>query len=436
MTESLISSPGGMASGVMQVPGDKSISHRALLLGAIAAGVTDVTGFLDGEDCRATMAALRQMGVSIAQLDAATLRVTGVGLHGLHAPSAALDMGNSGTAMRLFTGLLCGLEIDARLVGDESLMQRPMERVARPLRQMGARLATHEGKPPIEIRAAGGLEGIDYLLPVASAQVKSAILLAGLYAHGSTQVTEPAVTRDHTERMLRMFGQSVRSEGARISLAPAGQLVGTAVAVPGDLSSAAFFLLAGSLSTGGQLCIENVGLNPTRAGILSIFKLMGADIQIRDLRGGDGEPVGTLVIKPSRLHGIAVPADLVPLAIDELPLVFIAAALADGTTIISGAEELRHKESDRIAAMVAGLTALGADIEERPDGAKITGGTLHAGEIESVGDHRIAMAFAIAGASATGPVTIHDADNVATSFPGFAALAQSVGLDIRTSSDA
>lgn len=427
---SLLVQPSGEVTGHLRVPGDKSISHRALMFGALADGVTHVTGFLSGEDCLATMGALGAMGVAIARTGETSLTIQGRGLHGLMAPATALDMGNSGTAMRLFAGLLAGQSFDATLVGDASLTQRPMERIAAPLRSMGAGIATTDGSPPLRITGGHELRGIDYAMPVASAQVKSAVLLAGLYADGPTTVVEPAVTRDHTERMLAMFGQPVTRDGPRVSLEPAGRLVATDVNVPADLSSAAFFLLAGTLAAAGELVLENVGLNPTRTGILEILGLMGADLEIRANDSGHGEPTGTLVIRPAALRGIRVPAELVPLAIDEFPLVFVAAASASGETIISGAEELRHKESDRIGVMVAGLRALGVDVEERADGAVIQGGSLAAGEVDSAGDHRVAMAFAVGASVADGPVRILDAANVATSFPGFASSARAVGLDI------
>jgi len=300
---------------------------------------------------------------------------------------------------------------------------------------MGAAIATTDGKPPLTITGGQGLTGIDYAMPVASAQVKSALLLAGLYADGPTSVVEPAVTRDHTERMLTMFGQRVTRDGQRITLVPAGRLVATDVDVPADLSSAAFFVLAATLAPAGELVLENVGLNPTRTGILEILGLMGADLDIRAQERRDGEPVGTITVRPARLRGIRVPPELVPLAIDEFPLVFVAAALAAGETVISGAEELRHKESDRIGVMAAGLRALGAVLEERPDGAVIQGGSLAAGEIDSAGDHRVAMAFAVGASAADGPVRILDTANVATSFPGFVASARAVGLDISEHAD-
>jgi len=416
------------------------------MLGALADGLTDVHGFLPGEDCLATMAALREMGVKIVQSDPTTLNIEGVGMHGLTAPSSPLDMGNSGTAMRLFAGLLSGQAFDSELIGDASLMQRPMERVAAPLRMMGAEIATDDGRPPLKISGGRSLNGIEYAMPVASAQVKSALLLAGLYAGEQTVVIEPEITRDHTERMLAQFGYLTGREGGRVSLMPGGQLTATRIDVPGDLSSAAFFLLAGSIARRGELILENVGLNPTRTGILGILRRMGADLMVGGAEAAGsvsdgqangqikgrtkGETSGTIIVRPARLQGIDVPTELVPLAIDEFPLVFIAAALADGKTVISGAEELRHKECDRIAVMVAGLKSLGVDIEERPDGAIIQGGNLSGGEIDSAGDHRVAMAFAVAGIAAQAPIRILDTANVATSFPGFVDLARTVGMSI------
>ncbi len=433
--QSLRVEPTARVDGRIRVPGDKSISHRVLMCGAIAEGTTRARGFLPGADCLATMAALRAMGVDIAQPDATTVYITGVGLHGLAAPSAPLDMGNSGTAMRLFAGLLSGQAFDSELVGDASLMQRPMERVATPLRAMGAEISTQAGRPPMRIRGGRTLTGIDYAMPMASAQVKSALLLAGLYANGPVYITEPAVTRDHTERMLAQFGCPTCRRDGRVGLVPGDRLTATRIDVPGDLSSAAFFLLAGSIAGAGEIVLENVGLNPTRTGILEIFRRMGADIQVTPATDAGAEPVGTIVIRPARLRGIRVPPELVPLAIDEFPLVFVAAALADGQTVIAGAGELRHKESDRIGVMAAGLRALGIDVEEHEDGATINGGRLSGGEIDSAGDHRVAMAFAIAAAAATGPVRIHDTANVATSFPDFVAQARSIGLRLEAMND-
>jgi len=424
-----IASPGRAISGRIRVPGDKSISHRALMLGAVAEGQTLISGFLAGEDCLATMTALRGLGVIIDDRDSNRVLVQGVGLHGLRPANAPLDMGNSGTGMRLLAGLLAGQNFTTELTGDASLCQRPMERVAKPLRQMGARITTTNGCPPLRING-GSLEAIDFISPVASAQVKSAVLLAGLYADGNTQVKEPGITRDHTERMLQTFGAHV-SYGDQVSAVngPA-RLTGCKVAVPGDLSSAAFALGAGCLATGSGLTIEGVGINPTRTGILDILRLMGADVSITERSAMGAEPVATLVARSSQLQGVVIPAALIPLAIDELPLVFAMAACADGETVVTGAEELRHKESDRIAVMAAGLRNLGIRVDESPDGAVIHGGQIQGGEVDSAGDHRIAMAFCVAAMAAAGPVTILNTANVATSFPGFITLMQSIGMQV------
>ena len=437
--QTLLTHPVARVGGLIRVPGDKSISHRALMLGALAAGMTDIHGFLPGQDCLATMSALRMMGVGIEQQDATNVLVDGVGLTGLKTPAAPLDMGNSGTAMRLFAGMLAGQSFDSELIGDASLMQRPMERVATPLRMMGAEITTVAGRPPLNITGSRTLTGIEYAMPVASAQVKSALLLAGLYAKGVTTVIEPAVTRDHTENMLAQFGYPTRRSEGRVSLSPGGRLTATRIDVPGDLSSAAFFVLAGCIAGHGELVLENVGLNPTRIGIIDILKRMGAKLVIVDSVSAEnmhgpaaGERCGTIIVRPARLRGIEVPAELVPLAIDEFPLIFIAAALAQGRTVIRGAEELRHKESDRISVMANGLRALGVDIEERPDGAVIHGGSLLGGEVDSAGDHRVAMAFAVAGIAAQAPIRILDTANVATSFPAFAEVARATGMNLET----
>jgi len=427
-----IAGPAARVAGTVRVPGDKSISHRAIMLGALASGRTEVRGFLAGEDCLATLAAVEAMGVRVTRHDTTSLDLEGAGLHGLRDPGRPLDMGNSGTAMRLFAGLLAGQAFDTTLTGDESLTRRPMERVAEPLRRMGARIDTTAGRPPLRIHGARPLRGIDFAMPVASAQVKSAVLLAGLYADGATSVTEPAVTRDHTERMLVAFGQPVARAPGRATLQPAGALRGARVDVPGDLSSATFLCLAAAVAGQGELVVENVGLNPTRTGILEVFRLMGVDCRVEPVPVAEGtEPVGRLVVRPSRLRGAVIPPALVPLAIDEFPAIFVAAALAEGETVISGAEELRHKESDRIAVMAAGLRSLGIEAVETPDGARIRGGRLQGGRIDSRGDHRVAMAFAAGAVAAAGDITITDTANVATSFPGFTALAAGVGLAIR-----
>jgi prephenate dehydrogenase/3-phosphoshikimate 1-carboxyvinyltransferase len=404
------------------------------MLGGLAVGTTTVEGFLDSEDCLATLAALRAMGVTIERPSAHTVRVEGAGLHGLLGVDRPLDMGNAGTAMRLFMGLLAGQKFDSTLVGDSSLMKRPMERAAGPLRQMGALIETADGKPPVRIRGGRRLHGIDFAMPVASAQVKSAVLLAGLFADGVTRVTEPATTRDHTERMLRGFGVRVERQGATISL-PGGQnLRAGQVAVPADFSSAAFFMVAGSIAREGELVLERVGMNPTRNGLLEILRAMGADIRVELVDESGPEPVTNLKILPARLRGIAVPRHLVPIAIDEFPVFFIAAASADGVSVLHGAEELRVKESDRLAVMAAGLAALGVEHELLPDGMRIVGrpdgAAFRGGTIDSHGDHRIAMSFAVASLRAAAAITIDDVANVATSFPGFAALANAIGLSI------
>ncbi|MBL8202526.1 MAG: 3-phosphoshikimate 1-carboxyvinyltransferase [Chromatiales bacterium] len=427
--------PSTRVEGHIGVPGDKSVSHRALMLGAIAEGTSHVTGFLPGEDCLATMAAVRAMGIEVVQHDATTIDVAGQGLQGLRAAGRALDMGNSGTAMRLFMGLLAAQPFATELFGDASLSRRPMERVAEPLRRMGARVDTTNGTPPVRIAGGSKLRGISFDMPVASAQVKSAVLLAGLYAGGETSVSEPAVTRDHTERMLARLGYPVQRSGSTVTIAGGGRLVGGPIAVPGDLSSAAFMVLAGCLASAGELVVDRVGLNPTRTGILRILELMGADLRIEESPGGVGEPVGRLIVRPCRLRGIDVPPELVPLAIDEFPVIFVAAALAGGETVVRGASELRHKETDRIRVMADGLRTLGIEVEELPDGARIRGGRFRSGTVDSAGDHRVAMSFAVGASRAEGPVTILDTANVATSYPGFAAEARGIGLDVVVTGD-
>jgi len=426
--------PALRVAGTMSVPGDKSISHRALMLSGLADGISEVTGFLASEDCLATLHAMRALGVRIDQPSATHVIVQGSGLHGLKRASQALDMGNAGTAMRLFTGLLAAQEFPSTLIGDASLMKRPMERVAKPLREMGADVRTRDGTPPVEISGGRRLRGIEYTMPVASAQVKSAILLAGLYADGATTVTAPAPNRDHSERMLLNCGVRLTTAGLRTTLYPPQRLEQQRLNVPGDFSSAAFFIVAGLLGAANEgLLIRNVGMNPTRTGLLDILRGMGANIEIQDARASGAEPVADLRVRASALAGMEVPASLVPLAIDEIPVLFIAAACARGETLITGAEELRVKESDRIAAMSAGLGRLGVAHEVLPDGMRIEGRTglaFSGGEVDSHGDHRVAMSFSIASLRAAGPILIKDVANVATSFPGFVDLARSVGLDV------
>lgn len=423
--------PGGRLTGTLRVPGDKSISHRAVMLGALAEGTTHITGLLEGEDVLCTLDAFRAMGVLAEGPEAGRLTIQGVGLRGLRSPAQPLDMGNSGTAMRLMTGILAGQVFDSTLVGDASLSQRPMQRVADPLSRMGARIETNAGgHPPLKIKGSQALRGIDYPMPVASAQVKSAMLLAGLYATGETCVTEPAPTRDHTERMLRGFGYAVGVNGARRCVRGGARLIACDIDVPADISSATFFMVGATMTPGSDLTLEHVGINPTRVGVINILKLMGADISILNAREVGGEPVADLRVRHAGLKGITIPREQVPLAIDEFPALFIAAAVASGETVLTGAEELRVKESDRIAVMAQGLKALGVDSRETPDGIVIRGGTLRGGIVDSHGDHRIAMAFAIAALRADGPVTVRDCKNVDTSFPGFADLARRAGLGI------
>ncbi len=418
-------------SGRIRVPGDKSMSHRAIMLGSLATGVTRVTGFLEGEDALATLQAFRDMGVVIEGPNRGEVTIHGVGLHGLKPPPGPLYLGNSGTSMRLLAGLLAGQAFDVVMTGDDSLSKRPMKRVADPLALMGAVIETGEGgRPPLTVRGGHPLKGIDYVLPMASAQVKSALLLAGLYAEGETVVTEPAPTRDHTERMLAGFGYAVSRDGATARLRGGGGLSACDIDVPADISSAAFFMVAASIVPGSDLLLEHVGINPTRLGVVNILRLMGGDITLENQRQVGGEPVADIRVRHAPLKGVAIPEDQVPLAIDEFPVLFIAAASAQGTTLLTGAEELRVKESDRIQAMADGLVTLGVRAEPRADGIEITGGPLGGGMIESHHDHRIAMAFAVAGLMAEGEITIRDCQNVATSFPGFVNLARRVGFHL------
>ena len=400
------------------------------MLGAIADGETEVTGLLVGEDCLATLAALRDLGVSIERDGETTVRIRGRGIDGFEQPAQALDLGNSGTAMRLFAGLLAGAGLDVTLTGDASLSRRPMGRVIEPLQAMGAELESDDGTAPLRIRPAPALSGMTYQMRVASAQVKSALLLAGLNARGETHITELAITRDHTERMLRHMGATVRSDGKKIHLPGAQQLFGADVDVPGDLSSATFPLLAALLGDNVELRIEGVGVNPTRVGVIEILRDMGADIGVDNPRLSGEEPVADLIVRSSRLKGITIPADRVSLAIDEFPALFIAAAAADGISRFHGLEELRVKESDRVATMVQGLRALGVGATETDAGAEILGGPFSGGSVNSGGDHRVAMAFAVAAARAAEPVQIADVAAVATSFPGFAPTMRAIGLGI------
>jgi 3-phosphoshikimate 1-carboxyvinyltransferase len=414
--------------GDVAVPGDKSVSHRAVMLAALAEGDSRIRGFLEAEDTCATAAIMQRLGVRIESPAAGERLVHGVGLHGLRAADGPLDCGNAGTGMRLLCGLLAGQAFGSVLGGDASLSKRPMGRVIEPLASMGARIDSADGRPPLRIAGGRGLRGIHYTLPVASAQVKSAVLLAGLYADGETVVTEPHPTRDYTERMLAAFGWPIAFASGTARLHGGARLRATDIDVPADVSSAAFFIVAASVVPGSMLRLCRIGLNPRRTGLLQALRLMGADIRIDDEDVAAGEPVGDLRVRAAPLHGIDLPPDLVPDMIDELPILFVAAALAEGTTTVTGAAELRVKDSDRLATMAGGLRALGADVTETAEGARIAGGTLHGGEVDSHGDHRVAMSFAVAGLRAQAPVHIRDCANVATSFPGFADLANACGF--------
>nr|WP_256355222.1 bifunctional prephenate dehydrogenase/3-phosphoshikimate 1-carboxyvinyltransferase [Pseudomonas sp. PDM33] len=426
-----LAQPGGRLSGRVRVPGDKSISHRSIMLGSLAEGTTEVQGFLEGEDALATIQAFRDMGVVIEGPHHGRVTVHGVGLHGLKTPPGPIYLGNSGTSMRLLSGLLAAQPFDTTLTGDASLSKRPMNRVAKPLREMGAVIETGpEGRPPLTIRGGQKLTGMHYDMPMASAQVKSCLLLAGLYAAGETSTTEPAPTRDHTERMLRGFGYPVDVEGATARVESGHKLTATSIEVPADISSAAFFLVAASIAEGSDLTLEHVGINPTRTGVIDILKLMGADITLENQREVGGEPVADIRVRSAQLKGIDIPEDLVPLAIDEFPVLFVAAANAEGRTVLRGAEELRVKESDRIQVMADGLLALGVKCEPTPDGIIIDGGSYGGGEVWSHGDHRIAMSFSVASLRAGAPIRIHDCANVATSFPNFLGLASGAGIRV------
>ena len=401
------------------------------MFGSLADGITRVHGFLDGDDCLATLNAFRAMGVEIEGPENGEVTIHGVGIDGLKAPVNTLDMGNSGTSMRLMTGLLAGQSFDTTLVGDRSLMSRPMRRVTDPVMSMGANISTSAtGTAPVEIRGGVVLHGIDYQLPVASAQVKSCVLLAGLYAQGKTCVREPAPTRDHTERMLRGFGYTVEHpEAGTVCLVGGGRLTATEIDVPADISSAAFFMVGESIAEGSDIELQHVGMNPTRTGVIDILRLMGADISISNKREVGGEPVANIRVRAAKLKGIRIPEALVPLAIDEFPVIFIAAACAEGETVLTGAEELRVKESDRIQVMADGLKILGVDAAPTSDGIIIQGGDgFGSGVVESHDDHRIAMSFAMAALRARGEIRVNNCANVDTSFPGFAQLANQSGL--------
>ena len=423
--------PGGLLSQRLRVPGDKSISHRALLLGAIAEGDTRIEGFLAGADCLATLAAVKALGVQVDGPEAGRVMVRGAGLHGLRVPADVLDMGNSGTAMRLMAGLLAGQGFSATLSGDESLQRRPMQRLIEPLTAMGARIESREGLAPLTIHGNPPLKPLRYELPVASAQLKSAVLLAALYAGGYSWLKERGPSRDHTERMLAAFGCTCLREGAWLGIHGGEALEATQLEVPGDLSSAAFFIAAAAMTPGSHVVLEGVGVNPSRDGVLRLLRQMGADIQLGNPRMCGAEPVADIEVRGGQLHGIDIGAEMVALGIDDIPVLLVAAACADGLTRVRGAGELRVKESDRLQAMAAGLRTLSVPVDVTADGISVNGvERFHGGEIQSYGDHRIAMAFAMAALRADAPLHIRDCRNVDTSFPGFAALAVHAGLQI------
>ena len=419
-------------NGSIKVPGDKSISHRSIMLGSIANGVTNVSGFLEGEDSFATLRAFQQMGVQIDRTGS-NIAINGVGKHGLKSPTKPLDLGNSGTSIRLMSGLLSAQSFNSQLCGDESLSKRPMDRVIEPLSMMGAVIDSNESKPPLSIIGNQKLLAINYTLPVASAQIKSCLLLAGLYADGETFIIENNTTRDHTERMLRGFGYPVNSSNGQISLTGGGELNACDIEVPSDISSAAFFIVAASIAKEADITLNAVNINPTRTGILDILDMMGANIRLTDERVIAGELVADIRVCSAELHGVNIPQDLVPIAIDEFPVIFIAASCAMGETLLTGAKELRVKESDRIQVMADGLTVLGIENEVLEDGIRIQGGEFSKQNsvIKSHQDHRISMSFAIASSRSEYVIRIEGVDNVQTSFPNFVELANKIGMNIK-----
>ena len=426
-----LAQPGGSLKGSFRVPGDKSMSHRSIMLGSLADGTTTVDGFLEGEDALATLNAFRAMGVQIEGPENGSVTIHGVGRDGLQAPKGELYVGNSGTSMRLLAGILAGQNFESVMTGDESLSKRPMGRVADPLRLMNVTVNTGEnGRPPLKVSGGSAIKAIHYDLPMASAQVKSCVLLAGLYADGTTSITEPAPTRDHTERMLKGFGYDVQVQGDKVSLQGGGRLNAMHIDVPADISSAAFFMVAASIAPDSDITLEHVGINPTRIGVVNILRAMGGNIELLNEREVGGEPVADIRVRSAALKGIDIPEDQVPLAIDEFPVLFIAAACAEGKTVLRGAEELRVKESDRIQVMADGLQALGISAEPTEDGIVIMGGEMGSATVESHHDHRIAMSFSVAALRSKGDINILGTDNVATSFPNFIELAQGAGMKV------
>lgn len=405
--------------GKLTIPGDKSISHRAVMFGALAQGTTKITHFLEGADCLSTISCFQAMGIHI-QKNKDEVLVEGKGLHGLQAPLDILDVGNSGTTTRLISGILAGQDFTSRLTGDASICQRPMGRIITPLSLMGAQITSQNqnGCAPLTIQG-GHLHGIHYQSPVASAQVKSCVLLAGMYADAPTSVTEPVLSRNHTELMLNYFGAQVTSKGTTAAILPPPDLKARDITVPGDISSAAYFIAAGLLVPGSEILLCNVGINPTRDGLLRVCQAMGGDITLLNVRN-DGEPTADLLIRSSSLHGTEIKGEIIPTLIDEIPMIAVMAAFAEGTTVIRDAAELKVKESDRIQVMTDNLTRMGADVEALPDGMIIHGGKpLHGATIDSHKDHRIAMSFAVAGGICEGSLTITDGECVNISYPEF-----------------
>ena len=431
MSDFLVS-PCDSLSGVITIPGDKSISHRAIMMGSIANGVTKVSGFLEGNDSLATLKSFQQMGVDIEQRGS-NLTIKGLGMHGLKAPTKPLDLGNSGTSIRLMSGLLSAQSFDSELCGDESLSKRPMDRIIDPLRQMGAKICGVNSKPPLSISGNQPLKAITYELPIASAQIKSCLLLAGLYAEGETCIVENVTTRDHTERMLRGFGYQVTCSDNCITLHGGGELEACDIDIPSDISSAAFFMVAASIAKNADLTLKAININPTRTGIIEILKLMGADITISNETEMAGEKTADIQVRSADLKGIEIPNELVPLAIDEFPVLFIAASCAEGETLLTGAKELRVKESDRIQVMADGLKVLGIKTEVLDDGIHIQGGQFSkpSTPIKSHHDHRVSMSFAVASAACNFDIKIEGVDNVKTSFPNFVELANTIGANIK-----
>ena len=431
MSDFLVS-PCNSLSGVITIPGDKSISHRAIMMGSIANGVTKVSGFLEGNDSLATLKSFQKMGVDIDQ-SGSKLTIKGLGMHGLKAPTKPLNLGNSGTSIRLMSGLLSAQSFDSELCGDESLSKRPMDRIIDPLRQMGAKIYGVNSKPPLSISGNQPLKAITYELPIASAQIKSCLLLAGLYAEGETCIVENVTTRDHTERMLRGFGYQVTCSDNCITLDGGGELEACDIDIPSDISSAAFFMVAASIAKNADLTLKAININPTRTGIIEILKLMGADITLNNETEMAGEKTADIQVRSADLKGIEIPNELVPLAIDEFPVLFIAASCAEGETLLTGAKELRVKESDRIQVMADGLKILGIKTEVLDDGIHIQGGQFSkpSTPIKSHHDHRVSMSFAVASAACNFDIKIEGVDNVKTSFPNFVELANTIGANIK-----